>query len=96
MDLYQENIPSLLSSTDAYLHWKTLLFEFGVKNRRWINDSTSNMSTMLLADEANNLSGYLANPKEIIDRYNVCIEKMQTIVKEIEDKYGIQPAQEGN
>ena len=89
MDLYQENIPSLLSSTDAYLQWKNQLFVFGARNRKRLTDSTYNTPAMLLEDEGHNLAGYLARPNEIIDRYDVCIEKMEAIVKEIEEKYGI-------
>jgi hypothetical protein len=89
MDLYQENIPSLLTSADAYIHWKSLLFEFGIKNSKRLTDSTSNTAAVLLMDEAQNLSGYLANPREIINRYDICINKMQTIVMEIENKYGM-------
>lgn len=87
MDLYQENIPSLLASTDAYLRWKSELFEFGVKNRRRITDSTTNITTILRTDEAQNLCGFLGNSTEIIDRYNVCINKMKAIVAEIENEY---------
>jgi hypothetical protein len=87
MDLYQENIPSLLSSTDVYIRWKFQLFDFGVKNRKKLTDSTSNMSTLLMADEAQNLSGYLSGPNEIIERYNICIKKMETIIEQIEAKY---------
>ena len=89
MDLYQENIPSLLASSDAYIHWKLQLFDYAVKNRRRLNDSAYNTPAILLQDEGHNLSVYLASPNEIIHRYNLCIEKMGTIVKEIEEKYSI-------
>ena len=89
MDLYQENIPSLLATTDSYLRWKNELLEFGVKNRRKISDSSTNITTILLTDEAQNLCGFLGNTKEIIDRYDVCINKMKAIVGEIENKYNI-------
>ena len=88
MDLYQENIPSLLTSADAYIRRKNQLLDFGVKNRKRITDSTTNISTILLTDEAQNLCGFLANTSEIITRYDICINKMKTIVTEIENKYG--------
>jgi len=88
MDLYQEDIPQLLTSIDAYIRRKNQLVDFGVVNRKRLTDSTTNISTILLTDEAQNLSGFLANPSEIITRYDVCINKMKTIVGEIEDKYG--------
>jgi len=90
MDLYQENIPSLLASTDGYLHWKNELFEYGVKNRKVITDSSTNITTILLTNEAQNLCGFLANPVEILNRYDVCINKMKTIVAEIDNKYKIE------
>jgi len=43
----------------------------------------------LHTDEAQNLCGLLANPVEIINRYDICINKMKTIIAEIESKYSI-------
>ena len=88
MDLYQEAIPSLLLSADSYIQRKNEWFEFKIKNEKKITDSTSNLSTILLTDEAQNLCGFLANPSEIITRYDVCLNKMKTIVEEIKNKYG--------
>ena len=90
MDLYQENIPQLLTSSDAYIHRKNEWFDFLVKNVRKITDSTTNIQTILLTDEAQNLCGFLANTSEIITRYNVCINKMKAIVTEIENSYNIE------
>jgi hypothetical protein len=89
MDLYQENIPQLLLSSDAYIRKKNEWFDFLIKNARKVTDSTTNLTTILLTDEAQNLCGFLANTSEIITRYDVCINKMKTIVTEIEDKYNI-------
>ena len=89
MDLYQENIPSLLSSSDAYIFRKNQWFDFGIKNSKKITDSTTNITTILVTDEAQNLCGYLANTIEIITRYDACINKMKIIITEIENKYGI-------
>ena len=90
MDLYQENIPQLLVSSDAYIYRKNVWFDFLIKNVRQITDSTTNLQTILLTDEAQNLCGFLANTSEIINRYNVCINKMKTIVTEIENKYNLE------
>ena len=87
MDLYQEAIPSLLASTDAYVHRKNQLFDFGIRNRKRLTDSTTNLSAMLVTEEAWNYASLLANTGEILQRYNNCIEKMQKIVKAIELKY---------
>ena len=90
MDLYQENIPQLLVSSDAYIYRKNVWFDFLIKNEKKITDSTTNLQTILLTDEAQNLCGFLANTSEIINRYNVCINKMKTIVTEIENKYNLE------
>jgi hypothetical protein len=88
MDLYQEAIPSLLLSADSYIRRKNEFFDFKIKNQKKITDTTSNLSTILLTDEAQNLCGFLANTGEIITRYDICLNKMKIIVNEIEDKYG--------
>lgn len=89
MDLYQENIPSLLSSTDNYIRRKNQLIDFYIFHLKRFTDTTSNAATILKMDEAQNLAGFLARPDEIIERYDSCISKMNTIVEEIENKYGI-------
>jgi len=71
MDLYQENIPQLLSSSDTYIQRKNEWFDFLIKNSGNVTDSTTNLQTILLTDEAQNLCGFLANTSEIINRYNV-------------------------
>jgi hypothetical protein len=87
MDLYQEDIPSLLKSTDAYVLQKNKLFDFGLKNRKRISDSTNNLPAILLEDEAQNFAGLLANTREITDRYDICINKMKAIARIIETDY---------
>jgi hypothetical protein len=87
MDLYQENIPSLLRSTDAYIETKKQLFTFGYKNRKRLTDSTTNLISILLVDEAQNLSAVLANTEEITERYTICIDKMHNIVAQIDAVY---------
>jgi hypothetical protein len=89
MDLYQENIPAVLASTDAYIRWKNKLLDFNAKNRKRTSDSTNNIPVMLLMDEAQNLCGFMANPSEIIERYDSCISKMNSLLKEIGDRYGL-------
>lgn len=89
MNLYQENIPSLLASTDAYLRWKNQLYDFVTKNLKKITDSSTNISIILLSDEAQNLCFYLANQDEVINQYDICMNKMKTLVTEIENEYSI-------
>ena len=89
MDLYQENIPSLFASIDPYLRIKNEWFDFNIKNRERVTDSTTNISTILLTDEAQNLCASLSNPVEIVNRYDICINKAKTIVTKIENQYSI-------
>src|SRR5262249_44910384 len=42
MDLYQENIPSLLASTSNYVNHKNVLFEYLQKTLQRVTDSTDN------------------------------------------------------
>lgn len=84
MDLYQENIPSLLAATDFYISNKNKFFDFTIRNLKRSADSTTNLDKVLLFDEAQNISATLANTNEIMRRYSMCIEKMQNIVYQIE------------
>jgi hypothetical protein len=88
MDLYQENIPSLLASTNGYIATKFKLQEFIARNRKRLTDSTTNLPAILQTDEAWNICSALASPGEIIDRYSRCINSMKTIIAAIEKKYG--------
>jgi hypothetical protein len=87
MDLYQENIPLLLFSTNAYLVRKRLLVEFYLKNYKRLTDSTNNIAAVLSTEEAQTISILLANTNEIINRYNTCIGNIKTIILQIEAKY---------
>jgi hypothetical protein len=89
MDLYQENILSLLAATDPYISRKTQFFDFVIKNAKRVTDTTSNISVVLLTNEAQNIAGALSTPNEIAERYDICINKMRTIVSQIEKEYGI-------
>ena len=96
MDLYQENIPSLLASTDAYLRSKADLNQFIQKNRKRITDSTTNLSGILIEDEAQNICSTLTYVHEIMERYDLCVDKMKKIVSGIENKYSIDQKPKGN
>jgi hypothetical protein len=87
MDLYQEDIPALLMSTDAYINNKHKFIDYGLKNRKRLSDSTSNLTLVLKEDEAQNIAGLLAGTDEIENRYDNCITKMEAIIQSIETKY---------
>jgi Family of unknown function (DUF6090) len=89
MDLYQENIPSLLNATNSYIERKKQFFNYVQVNRKRITDSTSNFLTILAKDEAQNICSGLTFTDEIIQRYNNCIIKMQSINRIIEAEYGL-------
>ena len=87
MDLYQENIPSLLSATNSYVARKNNFFNYVYRVRKKTSDSTTNMPVVLLEDEAQNLCNSLAGVGEIIDRYDSCINKMKSINYQIDSTY---------
>jgi hypothetical protein len=89
MDLYPEEIPSLLASTDIYLSMKNHLFEFIANNQNRHTDSVSNLSIILQEDEAQNICSSLAYTAEIMQRYESCTGKMKTMIKEIDNRYDI-------
>jgi hypothetical protein len=87
MDLYQENIPALLASSDAYIENKKKLFDFVIKNEKRLTDSTSNLTEILKTDEGFLICSFLRNPEQVFQRYDGCISLMQKIIGEIKRKY---------
>jgi len=88
MGLYQENIPALQTSTEVYIEEKKKLFDYIEANNKRITDSTSNLLQILHLDPAHNIYFFLENPQEIINRYDACISKCQTIVDRIDHEIG--------
>lgn len=88
MDLYQEDLPSLLTSTNIYNANKNRFFEFLSANVKKITDSTTNLDKVLSSDEAYIRVNSLNFVGEIIRRYDSCISKSRTIIKEIDKDYG--------
>ncbi len=68
MDLYQQNIPSLLNSTNGYVARKGKLLEYMQHNHRRITDSTTNIMEVLNSEELNNICGTLTVIEEITAR----------------------------
>jgi hypothetical protein len=87
LDLYQENIPSLLSSTSNYINKKEILFQYLQKTLHRTTDSTNNLSEVLRTEEAHNISQVLSFTDEITGRYDATINKMKKIINEIEEEY---------
>jgi hypothetical protein len=89
MDLYQEDIVSLLASTENYITIKRKLFDYINENRKRLTDSTTNISSVLAQDEAQNICSSLGSPKQILERYDKCIEKTKKIIAEINKEYNL-------
>jgi len=87
MDLYQENIPNLINSTNFYTSKKQRLFEYDYMNRKRLTDTTSNLVSVLSTDPAYNICVSLTFVKEILDRYDTCINKMNMIIQDINKQY---------
>jgi len=88
MDLYQENIPNLINSTNFYTSKKQSLFQYVALNKKRITDSTTNLATVLSSDAAYNICVSLLFVDEILDRYDTCINKMNMIITDINKQYG--------
>ena len=87
MDLYQENIPNLINSTNFYTSKKQNLFQYVALNRKRVTDSTTNLVSVLSTDEAYNMCVSLTFVQEILDRYDTCIHKMNVIIRDIDKVY---------
>jgi hypothetical protein len=87
MDLYQEDIPSLLASTNAYTSRKLKLFDYLAANGKRITDTTDNLLALLTSEQGYNLCSGLTFVKEILVRYDTCINKMHAITAEINKNY---------
>ena len=90
MDLYQENIPSLIVSTDNYTAKKQKLFEYLAANTKRTSDSTTNLLALLATDQSYAISFNLTFADEIVGRYDICINKMKAIIEGINKEYGIE------
>ena len=88
MDLYQENIPTLIVSTNDYTAKKQRLFEYLEANRKRITDSTTNLVGVLASDPAFNICRSLTFVRQILARYDTCINKMKAIINDINKDYG--------
>ena len=87
MDLYQEDIPNVIVSTNYYTLKKQWLFEYIAANKKRITDSTTDQLKVLASDQSFNICLTLTSVKEIIDRYDTCINKMKMIIAAIDKEY---------
>jgi hypothetical protein len=87
LDLYQEDIPSLTTSTNGFTERKKDLFHFIVMNRKRNADTSDNLNVLLSSDVGHNLSMNLRYSNEIFSRYSNCIQKSQRIINLIDQMY---------
>lgn len=87
MDLYQENIPNVIASTNFYTLKKQKLFDYIAIHSERVTDTSTNMIAVLASDQSFNICITLTSVREILDRYDTCIEKMQAIINEINKEY---------
>jgi hypothetical protein len=87
MDLYQEDISALVWSTTLFSERKGRLVDFVARNLRQETDSTNNLSSVLAADEARNISRNLFFIPQIVSGYDTCIAKSKKIIETIDKKY---------
>ena len=87
MDLYQENIPNLINSTNFYTSKKLGLFEYVNMNRKRLSDTTNNLASVLSSETAYNICVSLGFVQEILVRYDTCINKMTLIISDIDKQY---------
>ena len=88
MDLYQENIPNVIVSTNMYTAKKKDLFDYVNANNKRLTDSTTNLISVLATDQAFNICANLVFVDEILNRYDTCINKIKAIIGEIDKDYG--------
>lgn len=87
MDLYEENIPSLLASTKVYILIKMKFYDMFYSHLKRMSDSTTNIQSFLKSDEVYAISGSLGSPEGVLVRYSECQKKMQKIIDEIDKEY---------
>jgi len=87
LDLYQENIPSLITSTNGYTERKKELFKYLAQTRKRKPDNTTNLTIILSDDIGQNLCSNLVFTGEIVERYSNCIKTSGKIIQEINRMY---------
>jgi hypothetical protein len=87
MDLYQENIPTLVLYTNYYSKQKSQLNEYFNKNLRRNSATENNYLDLFSSDEVFNMGSDLIQVKAIIGQYNKCITNMNDIIAEINKEY---------
>jgi hypothetical protein len=87
LNLYQEDIPRLISSTNSYTERKKELFKYVAQNRKRNPDNSYNLNVILSNDVGQNISSTLIFVGEILERYRNCIQTSKNIIAKIDELY---------
>jgi Family of unknown function (DUF6090) len=88
MDLYQENIPTLINNTDGYSNLKLKFGEYLRENLvRDKETNKTNIEQLLFSNKAQNQASSLKRIDYIYTRYDTCIGKMKKIIAQINKEY---------
>ncbi|HTE24737.1 hypothetical protein [Flavitalea sp.] len=87
VDMYVESIPTLIRSTDYYTSQKAKFLDLYNDNMARLTDSTTNIDKVLTSPAIYNRAGVLTNITEILERYNICIDKSQKIISMIDHEF---------
>lgn len=87
MDLYQENIPVLITYTNHYSVQKQRFSDYFNTHSKRVTDSTSNLQELLHTNEAYNMAKDLARVGEIVRQYDRCMENINKINALIDQEY---------
>ena len=87
LDLYQENITNLLTTTSYYNTRKGLLLNLFYENVKRTPDGKSNLLEILGSEKAHNVCLILADTNELLSRYNTVINKSKKIIAAIDHEY---------
>jgi hypothetical protein len=94
MDLYQEDIVTLLDNTTAYNSIKRQIFDYVFANaKRGFADSASDVPAVLVQTQPHNLAFVLGSNDDITAWYDKCINKANKIIAAINKEYGLPAAE---
>jgi hypothetical protein len=87
LNLYQEDIPRLISATNSYTERKKDLFKYIAQNRKKNPDNSYNLNLILSNDVGQNISSTLIFVGEILERYSNCMQRSEKIIAKISAIY---------
>jgi hypothetical protein len=87
LDLYQEDIPALLASSNYYSAIKQILLNYLLENIKRNPDGSNNIATVLTTEKAYNTISLLAYTQNILHTYDIVIDKSRKIIETIDHEY---------